>query len=252
MAKRTIHLDKILIFILLVIVSFALTSCASEIPEGNIKDFVMEIDYDKSYEYIKTGKSVITSTYYENKVEDGKVVLTTYIDKDSMYYYTLKEVSGSYFGNDKDDYNFYQQEILSYFDEENKVVVYQKTDGILDNVSYSEEDITDSVKSFFYSDVTSNYHSGGVYYGDYVLANVGNYYQFFSLNDDETELTYSVNTKSETEDGKELINMHSFTVDRYGMIISLTSRAFTRDYSMEILTTIECEYNIPINKLINL
>ena len=187
MAKRTIHLDKILIFILLVIVSFALTSCASEIPEGNIKDFVMEIDYDKSYEYIKTGKSVITSTYYENKVEDGKVVLTTYIDKDSMYYYTLKEVSGSYFGNDKDDYNFYQQEILSYFDEANNVVVYQKTDGILDNVSYSEEDVTDSVKSFFYSDVTSNYHSGGVYYGDYILANVANYYQFFSLNDDETE-----------------------------------------------------------------
>ena len=234
MAKLTIHLDKILIFILLVIVSFALTSCAREIPEGNIKDFVMEIDYDKSYEYIKSGKSVITSTYYENKVEDGKVVLTTYIDKDSMYYYTLKEVSGSYFGNDKDDYNFYQQEILSYFDEANKVVAYQKTDGILDNVSYSEEDVTDSVKSFFY------------------LANVANYYQFFSLNDDETELTYSVNTKSETEDGKELINMHSFTVDRYGMIISLTSRAFTRDYSMEILTTIECEYNIPINKLINL
>lgn len=230
------------------------TSCVKyEIPEGEIKDFVDQLDYNRAYGHVQTGKSVITASFYVDDKLDGMVEITTYIDKANQYYqYMNTNVSGSYYGTEQGQYPYLNQQILTYFNEKDEVVVYQKTDGEADEISYTEEDVFKSVNNFFYQKLESGYHSDGVYYGDYIIANCGRYYSCFSLDKEKNELTYQVNTSTHNSLNQEIVTMHYFVVDEYGMILKLSSKSIVVETNTVIETTIECEYNIEIEKKLTL
>ena len=233
---------------------FLLAGCTYDIPEGDIKDFVDRLNFDLAYQHVNSGKSIITATYYINGEEDGKVCSTTYFDKtdDEMYYYINTDVSGSFIGEGAEQYTYNNQQILTYLDTDENVKVFKKTDGNLEKISYRLEDLIISINNFFYMELESGYHRGGVYYGDYIIANCGRYYSCFSLNEDKTLLRYAVNTKSVNSEGDSIYTMHDFTVDEYGMIVNLSSKSiyYERDILME--TTITCEYNTEIEKIVEL
>lgn len=244
---------------------FALTmvSCTKEIPEGDIKEFVTKLNYDLAYEYVNTGKGTTTVKYYTFDVSGnnngegatkqlkGQIVSTTYIDKkDGQYYYTIGDVTGDYIGDEEGLYNFSHRETLCYLDEHNQGVVYEITDGVLnEKLKYSPEDVKLSIDNFFYTEVEANIHRGGYYYGDYVQINIAEYYQYFSLNEDKTELTYSINLLTKNDEGDEILTTHNFTVNEYGLIINLSSIARNNTKGIASETTIQCEYNIAIDKL---
>jgi hypothetical protein len=255
-------MKKILIFLLSVF-TILFVGCTKEIPDGDIKDFVKKLNYDLAYEYVNTGKGVTTVKYYTfdvnsnndgkgaNKELKGQLISTTYIDKtDGQYYYSIGEVMGDYVGEGEGLYNFSHRETLCYLDQYNQGVVYEVTDGVLnETLKYSPEDVKLSIDNFFYTEAEANIHRGGYYYGDYIQINCAEYYQYFSLNEDKTELTYSINLLSKNEDGDEILTTHNFTVNEYGLIITLSSVARNNTKGIASETTIQCEYNIEINKI---
>jgi hypothetical protein len=265
MAKQhiiTIKMKKIFIF-LLGILSILLVSCVKEIPEGDIKEFVKKLDYDLAYQYVNTGKGTTTVKYYTfdvlgnndgegaTKELKGQISSTTYINKtDGQYYYSIGEVTGDYIGDEEGLYNFSHRETLCYLDEYNQGIVYEITDGVLnEELKYTPEDVKLSVDSFFYSEVEANIHMGGYYYGDYIQINCAEYYQYFSLNEDKTKLTYSINLLTKNDDGDDILTTHNFTVNEYGLIINLESIARNNSKGIASETTIQCEYNIDIDKI---
>ncbi len=72
------------------------------------------------------------------------------------------------------------------------------------------------------------------------------------MNEEKTELTYQVNTSTRDSEGNEILTLHHFTVDEYGMILTLSSKSINVEKNIEIETTIACEYNIPIEKKLEL
>lgn len=230
---------------------FLLTGCTYDIPEGDIKDFVDRLNYNLAYQHVNTGKSIITATYYIDGNIDGQICSTTIFDKtgDTKYYYSNTDVFGSFIGDSSDQYTFSNQQILTYLDSEQKVKVFKKTDGNLEKISYREEDINVSINNFFYSELNAGYHRGGVYYGDYIKANCGRFYAFFSLNEDKTILRYAVITKSVNDEKEEITAYHDYTVDEFGMVISLISTTTYEAKNVVMETTISCEYNIEIEKI---
>ena len=90
---------------------------------------------------------------------------------------------------------------------------------------------------------------GGVYYGDYIVANCAKFYSCFSLNEDKSELTYKVNTSTHNSEGDEVVTMHNFTVNEFGMILTLSSKSIIIEKNIVIETTIACEYDIVFDKL---
>ncbi len=230
------------------------SSCVKyRIPEGEIKDFVDQLDYERAFNHVQTGKSVITVSFYVDDQLDGMMEVTTHIDKTNQYYqYMNTDVSGSYYGTGEGQHNYRNRQVLTYFNEEEEVVVYQQTDGQAEEISYTEEDVFKSVNNFFYQKLESGYHSEGVYYGDYIMANCGRFYSCFSLDKEKQELTYQVNTSTHNSLGQEIVTMHYFVVDEYGMIIKLSSKSIVVETNTVIETTIECEYNMDIEKKITL
>ena len=94
---------------------------------------------------------------------------------------------------------------------------------------------------------------GGVYYGDYVLANCAKYYNEFSLNEEETELTYAINVLSTDIDNQEMITMHKFNIDQYGMLLDLSSNTFYRlNEGNRVETKIHCDYSGSFKKVYSL
>ncbi|MCH5172443.1 MAG: hypothetical protein J1F31_06425 [Erysipelotrichales bacterium] len=233
---------------------FLLAGCTYSIPEGDIKDFVDRLSFDLAYQHVNSGKSVITATYYVNDEVDGKVCSSTYFDKTDgkMYYYINTDVSGSFIGEGEEQYTYSNQQILSYLDADENVKVSKKTDGNLEKISYRLEDLIISINNFFYLELESGYHRGGVYYGDYIIANCGRFYSCFSLNEDKTLLNYKVNTKSINSKKESIYTMHDFTVDEYGMIVNLSSKSIYYESNIVMETTITCEYNIEIEKIAEL
>lgn len=235
--------------LIIVLITLVLAGCTKAIPEGPIKDFVDKLDYDLAYQQINTGKSIITATYYVDDQVDGQVTSTTYIDKTNLkYHYITTDVVGSFVGTDSGKYNYQNQEILCYMNEDSTTTVYKKTDDVSEEIKYNENDVNVSINNFFYLESEANYHRGGVYYGDYIIANCAKYYSCFSLDETKKELSYEVNTSSVNSAGDEIVTMHKFTVNEYGMILTLSSKSIYLAKNIVMETTISCEYNIPIEK----
>lgn len=228
-----------------------LVGCSKEIPEGDIKNFVDRLDFDLAYQFVNTGKSITTVSYYVDKNLEGQISTEMYIDKsdDILYHYSNNNASGRYYGDEEGQYQYKNQKTLSYIDNEGKPIVYQLEDGVYKDLSYTKEDIQTAVTSFFYTELDGGYHRSGFYYGDYIKMNCAKYYEYFSLNEEKTELTYSINTLSTSADGDDILTMHRFTVNQYGLLISLSTTAKNNAKKIISETTIFVEYNINFEKL---
>lgn len=236
---------RLITFISLMLV---LVSCTKDIPEGDIKNFVENINYDASYDFVETAKATTTVEYYVNKELKGEIVSYTEISKDNLYSYSKNQVSGSYYGNEVGQYNFNEREVLAYLESEEMPRAYEKIDGtITEDFKYSPEDVNLSFNNYFYTELEAGYHRGGYYYGDYIHANCGRYYDYFSLSDDKKTLTYSINLLSDGPEGEDILTLHSFTVNEYGLIIELSSTVKNNEKGIVSTTTMSCEYNVDLD-----
>ena len=255
-------MKKFLLICLILLSIVYLGSCTTlEIPDGDIKNFISNFDGEEAFKSVHYGKSLITTTKYEGNMENeiGQTKSLAYFDKrnDEYYHFLETHVSGSFFGEGENEYNFNHQIIMSYSkkDDPTTIISQKLTDGELKNLEYEYDDVIKSVESFFYSEVTAGFHSGGVYYGDYVLQNVSKYYEKFSLNEEKTELKFEINISTPTEDGNEVVNCHKFIVDKYGMIISVETIAY---YLVDgkvittVVTEMTCDYVTEVEKIFDL
>lgn len=245
-------IKKISLLGLLVVLLVSLASCNTEIPDGEIKDFVLKFNYDQSFEETKIADSVMVSSIYKDGVLQGSITTYTYIDhSDLLYHYSKTIVTGSYYGTGLDEFNYYLKETISYIDESGNAVAYEKTDGKIESLTYSPSDIEYLINSFFYTKLEAGYHQGGMYYGDYISANCGKYYECFSLLDDKT-LQYQINTIAKDENRQEVITMHKYNVNEYGMVLKLSTKTMYRlNTDTYTETSVECDYNSQFVKIYN-
>lgn len=246
------EIKKIRLVGLIVALLIFLTGCNIEIPDGEIKDFVLGFDYDKSFEETQVAESLMISSIYKDGILEGSITTYTYIDhSDSLYHYSKTIVSGSYYGTGLDEFNYYLKETISYIDENGNAVCYEKTDGKVDTLTYSPSDVEYLVSSFFYTKLEADYHQGGMYYGDYISANCGKYYECFSLIDKFT-LQYQINTSSKDEEKQEIITMHKYTVNELGMLLTLSTKTMYRlNTDTYTETEVECDYKSQFKKIYN-
>ena len=242
--------NKILVFLLVIFLFFSLSGCQKDIPDGDIKDFVIELDFNKAFETVIKASSVITSEKFVDGKLEGMISTYTYIDQTDLYFYSKTDLNGIYFGLGIDQFNYYKQEILSYKNENNLPQAFEKKDGFVKDLSYNEEKVDASVKSFFYTQVDYEFHQGGTYYGDYVQVNCSKYYKFFRLNDEKTELTFEINSESKDNNGNLIIVLHKFTINKLGMLTELTTTSLYKDnQDTYTKTTIICDYNPVFDKI---
>ena len=237
------------------VASLLLVGCTPAIPEGDIKDFLANISFDNTYEKVNYGTSVIEVKHNQDEnVVLGELTIINEFNKvnNELYFYSNTIVKGNFHKNEGGDYNFYNEERLIYIDQENVIHSYLKVDNEYKSESNDLESLTNKINSFFYNQLDENYHSGGMYYGDYIAMNCGKYYNRFSLNEEKNILTYAINTSSKTMDKGEVITMHKFSANEYGMIIDLSTKTLFVDYPENVVTTIKCDYETQINKKIYL
>lgn len=241
---------KIFLFGLLILLLISLVSCKREIPEGKIRDFVLNFEYDKSYENTKIAESTMVSSIYKDGVLEGSITIYTYIDHSNLlYHYSKTTVTGNYYGTGLDQFNYHVKETISYINELGNAVAYEKTDGKIEYISYSPNDVEYLVNSFFFTKLEAGFHQGGMYYGDYISINCAKYYNCFSMIDDNT-LQYQINTISKDEEKQEIVTMHKYTVNENGMVLDLSSKTMYRlNTDTYTETIVNCDYNSQFNKI---
>ena len=244
---------KILLILLLVLSFITLTGCRKDIPEGDIKNLVESFNIDNAMSNILYGSSTVTSVHYEDGIELGQITTYTYIDRRNGYYhYSKTTLSGNYYGTGEDQFNYYEQETISYIDSEGLIIAFEKTDGIVKEVTYRREDIDTLINYFYYTNSEYNYYKGGVYYGDYIRANCAKYYELFSLNEEKNILSFEVNSISKAEDKQEILTMHKYSVNEFGMILDLSTWSMYKEHTeTNSKTTMTCDYNDNFNKIYN-
>lgn len=230
-----------------------LISCSRQIPEGDIRDFVEKLSYETAYEFVQNAHSTTTICHFSGGEEDGHMIMDIVFDKKDMpYYLSDSQVSGYFYGTKEGQYSFYSQKTLCYLENEANVHAYQLTDGKPDTITYSPEDVELAIHNFFYTELEAGIYRGGFYYGDYVRLNCAKYYELFSLNETRDELTYSINTVTKDKDDTDILNMHSFTINQYGMLIRLSSVAKNNSKKLKTETTTTISYNTEFEKIFEL
>lgn len=244
---------KKFIILLLFVLVIGLSSCSREIPDGDIKDFVEKLNFEDAYAFVQKAQSNTTIKHFENGEEDGHLEMNLWIDKQDMnYHYSQSYVDGYFYGTKEGQYSFHSQKTVCYMTDDTNVSVYQVTDGEPDTIQYSPEDVLLSIHNFFYTELEAGIYRGGFYYGDYVRLNCGKYYELFSLNETKDELTYSINTLQKDKDDTDILSMHSFTVNAYGMLIRLSSVAKNNSKKLKMETTTTITYNTDFDKVLEL
>lgn len=230
----------ILMFIGMIVL---LCSCQKKLPDGDIKDFVNLLTYERAYEETFIGKSESTTSHYVDGVLEGSIHSTTFFDIKNEYYYEKMVVYGSYYGSLEDQFDYYSKELVCYKDQE-AFIYKENKDAEKKNEASNEEALSQFIQGFFYKDFSASYHSGGMYYGDYILLNVAKYYSQFTLSADKKELSFSVNTSAKNDKQGEVITMHSFTVNENGMLLRLETKSFfAKDVDTYMLTKVDCQYD---------
>lgn len=241
---------KISLIGLFLLLLFILAGCNKEIPDGDIKDFVLSFNFDQSFEKTNIAESTMVSSIYKDGVLEGSITTYSYIDHTNLlYHYSKTEVSGSYYGTGIDQFDYHIKETISYIDEKGNAVGYEKTDGRIETMTYSPSDIEYLVNSFFYTKLDAGYHQGGMYYGDYISTNCAKYYDCFSLLDEKT-LQYQINTISKDENKQEVVTMHKYTVNEYGMMLNLSTKTMFRlNTDTYTETSLVCDYKSQFYKI---
>ena len=223
----------------------ALAGCSKPIPEGPVKDFVMEFDLNNAFDSVEYATSTITSIKVVDGVEEGRAKTITQIHKknNSYYQYLYNEVHGSYHSEVDQNVNFDKQETLTYGDKTvGASLSIELTDGVLKDLNYTKEQLDAAITSFFYQDNKDNFHQGGMYYADYILLKASKMHEFFTLNEDKTILTFELNSLSEYN-GQKVINRQKFQVNKYGMLLNSTARTELYDnLSTYTETKVVCNY----------
>lgn len=239
------------------------TSCSTnlDIEDGKIKDFVSVFNGDEAYDLVDYGRCYIENTHYKGNYESsneiiGKHTSKAYFDKrnDEYYHYIETTASGNYVGEEA-RYNFNNQKTLCYASLDKVVYAVEVTDGVQEILDYDYDDIIKACQNFFYTEVSGGYHTGGVYYGDYILSSISKYYKHFHLDEEKNELSFEINISTPTEDGNEIVNCHNFVVNEYGLVLKVHTIAYYivgEQIESTLVTTMECDYVTEFEKILKL
>lgn len=239
-------IKKTRIFLSLLSLIFLSGCNAKTLPDGDIKTFIYNFDYDEAYLNTNICSSKVIQKDFKGENEIGSLVSNTVFEKNDNFIYFYEEIkySGNYV--------------------ENNINSYQELDYLIDGKFYSKilsnnieqtpltikGEIDKKITNYFYTTLNSNYHMYGKYYGDNILVNAANYYENFTLNSSKDMLTYTL--KNDLTKKGYVIN-NSYTVDKFGMVTNQFSEIKSLDSSgLSVMTNFEAKYNGEIEKKENI
>lgn len=230
-----------LIYLNLIIISSILTSCNNGFPDGPIKDYVYNFNFEKAYK--NTNSCVLNSINVDSKdgVTLGEAKTYFEFDKtdDEYYLYLKREFSGSYITDDVETI-----ETLSYLKENDSVYSVTITNGIKKTNNINKVALADSIDSFFYKDKTYDYYRGGLYYGDLIYRAGDTYHMNLKIEDDG--LLYYTLTNDITYEGA--IFNQKFAVNPLGMVVTFHYDGRILETNETTANDINIEYNVELNK----
>lgn len=233
--KHTIKFSMMITLIPLL----TLSSCSS-VPEGPIKDFVDNFNFEKTYEAIDNGIIEIN----EQSLQDDEVVGTLYSytefskKDDIFYYYNKIEYTGNLIDSETKIESY---ETLKYVIDEETCYSVTITNGEREVESNLKPiNIQDYVTLMFYDEKSYDYYRGGFYYGDVIYINIDTYYPYFTLEDNDSLLRYTI-VDDVTYEGA--IFNTNFAVDKLGMLIDYHYDGKMFETGVGIINEIECSYN---------
>ena len=213
------------------------TGCTrSKIPEGPIKDFIYNFDFEKAYNGIDNAILHSESIDYKNDIQVGRYDLDFKISKENgnLYYHWKATFTGSYVIS-----STYLIEKLGYLDESGNVYYAEKENENVINYSKSENDLQSMVDTFFYAENQDGYYTGGQYYGDVIYATGIKYYMNFSLTDDNL-LQYKLENDLS---GQGKVFNQIYTVNSLGMLVDYHFDGRYLEEKLEVVSNIYTTYN---------
>ena len=200
-----------------------LNACSPVEIRSDIKEFVASFSLADSIEAYK--EAGYTS---DKKTMINGVLFTEKID----FYYNVKDPENpSYEMTTTSKSGTEEEKIVKNFLEVKDGEIFY-IEGEKDPVSYSQEQVVELIKPFFYKQTMYDgaYHSDGMYYGDFILEIVRELQAFVTI-DTENELYCFNHSSKEDKDGVHSeIEIH-YSVNKLGMLTKNISRVQNgRDY----------------------
>lgn len=235
---------KLLTTLFSLITIFSLTSCNSKIPDGPIKDYINGFSITLAEKNIHSAILTYENIEYDsNREETGKAYCYFEFDSqnsDYPYLYLHRTYEGTLIQDDK----IKEKEVLQYISEDDEVVSYEKTDGVIKEIDASKTTINDSITSFFYKDKTYDYYRGGLYYGDLVKISAEKWHINFSINEDGLLRYHLLNDM--TYEG--VIFNTDYTLTKEGMLKDYYYDGQIIETKEKVVNTINVTYNVSLDK----
>ncbi len=224
--------------------SLSLSSCNKPIPDGPIKDFVVNFSISKTLQEVLKGKMEQHNYQYDG---NGNEISHTY----SMMEFDRSDESLPYFykkatfeGENKPENSYEYLEVLEYFDKNNNAGFAQKIeDDKKSDYNVKEINVNDSIDTFFFTQKDYDYYRGSFYYGDLINRAIDKWYINFEVIDDL--LVYELVNDITYED---VIMNQKYSVNKYGMLLDYTYDARIISTNERVVNTIKCEYDVEINR----
>ncbi|MFA6829116.1 MAG: hypothetical protein WCR67_00175 [Bacilli bacterium] len=241
-----------------------LAGCSSSVPE-DIRSFVSSMNLDNCLTEIKTISAEYTSSLYNYSDEStvyGTLSLEIKVDRTDTddYYSKVKDIFTGELSVFDEESNLYLADATAYcyFSEEDSSFVYEVTKHGYDSESlegplcvYNNKTVLSAIELLdhstkaFYRTESYSVVSDGLYYGDFLSTRL-KYYQFMSLKDDT--LVYSIYHQLFKTDTEEGYTDEEITIDKSGMLLSLSSLACNLTTNKESLSKGKAIYNSVIER----
>lgn len=261
MGKRIINMKVkkviiIFIWIIFLIINISCNNIQYNISKEELKEieeFVSKFNYDSMYNStLFASKKLISEVYKDGKCIGKITNIESFDKKNDLYYYSKTIVEGTYYGTGIDEYDYHNKEIVYYLCEgcSSNNIFIEMIDNNYNNSLKTKEEVNGLIEKFFYTDLSSGIHHGGMYYGDYVRKNFQKYKNNFEYNNNL--LSYNINTISE-KNRLDVITSHYFKVNQNGLLVNLSTKTMYRlNTDTYTITTIDCDYENDIDKIFNI
>lgn len=233
---------------------FLVSACNSEIPDNLatvinsflidkaiLNDTVCDLAYTEYHYDIIKEQEVLT---YYNKVN---IQFDSSSEENYYYYIRIESLENG---------NLTINEKLANFKGNNTYILETNNNGEYSSNIIDKSRMEDDLTKFYYNEVTSDYYSGGLYFGDEFKINYREY-TYMSI-DKEGFLNY--NLPFTQFDNLPFIQKISYKVDNYGMVVNLDqeiqeyddSNLFDAEYIRKNTYLLNANYNCDINKITTL
>lgn len=202
---------------------FVLSSCAIPLRE-DLENFVSTFSIEECFKEYKEAKYISTTkTEIENKV-------TKQVDE---FYFNVKDINNMNYSITNKTYENEEQVTFKYENchKENDKYI-RDSDG--EKKECTDVEVSEKISTFFYKEVAHDvYHSGGMYYGDFVLDGIRKAQNFYSIENKPGSDVQLLKYSFEERDSEGIYSKITFYVNKIGM---LESYSFTGNNGVKIIS----------------